>query len=41
VFDSLEALEDQLCSALRYMENNPGVIRSIVAWSWIIEAVKK
>jgi len=41
VFDSIEALEDQLCSALLYMENNPKVIRSIVAWPWIINAVKK
>ena len=39
VFDSLDALERHLESALREMENDAGRVRSIVAWPWIIEAL--
>ena len=39
VFDSLHALEDHLEMALRDFEQNPLLIRSIVAWPWIINAL--
>jgi len=32
VFDSLDALEDQLEAALRTIENNAPMVKSIVAW---------
>lgn len=40
VFDSLDALEDHLENALCDMENDQNRIRSIVAWQWIINALK-
>jgi len=40
VFDSLDALEDHLENALRDMEDDQNRIRSIVAWPWIINALK-
>ena len=39
VFDSLDALEDPLEMALRDFEQNPLLIRSIVAWPWIANAL--
>jgi transposase len=39
VFDSLDALEGHLESALREMENDIARVRSIVAWPWIIDAL--
>jgi transposase len=39
VFDSLDALEDHLCAALRLMEGNTEKVQSIVAWPWIIKAL--
>ncbi len=39
VFDSLDALEDHLETALRNMENNQDRIHSIVAWPWIVNAL--
>lgn len=39
VFDSLDALEDHLVEALRITEQIPEVVRSIVAWPWIIDAL--
>lgn len=39
VFDSLDALEGHLESALREMENDIARVKSIVAWPWIIEAL--
>ena len=39
VFDSLDALEDHLCQALRSMEDDPEKARSIVAWPWIVKAI--
>ena len=39
VFDSLDALEDQLEVALRTFENNALMVKSIVAWEWIIIAL--
>jgi transposase len=38
-FDSLEALEAQLVSGLRYLEQRPQVVKSIVAWDWILNSV--
>lgn len=39
VFDSIDALEDQLVDALLAYENDPARIRSITAWEWIINAL--
>lgn len=40
VFDSLDALEDHLENALRDMEDDQNRVRSIIAWQWIINALK-
>ncbi len=39
VFNSLFALETQLVIALKTYEENPEIIKSIVAWNWIINAL--
>ena len=39
VFDSLNALEEQLVIALRVFEENAQTIKSIVSWNWIINAL--
>ena len=39
VFDSLDALEDQLEVALHTFEGNAKMVKSIVAWEWIINAL--
>jgi len=39
VFDSFDALQDQLVSALRITEMATERVRSIVAWPWIIDAL--
>lgn len=39
VFDSMRGLEKQLTQALWHAEKNPNLIRSIVAWCWIINAL--
>ena len=39
VFDSLDALEDQLEQALRDFETNAPMVQSIVAWEWIVSAL--
>jgi transposase len=39
VFETLDALEDHLVSALRTLENDHGRARSITAWPWIIDAL--
>jgi transposase len=36
VFDSMEAVEDRLCQALRHLENNPRYTQSIVGFDWIV-----
>lgn len=41
VFDSMDALEDQLENGLKLFENNPHTLKSIVAWDWIINALLK
>ncbi|MEE8436340.1 MAG: transposase, partial [bacterium] len=38
VFDSIDALEDPLVSALLDCENNSARVRSITGWDWIISA---
>ena len=37
VFDSLDAVEDQLCKALRALENDQPRIRSLAAWPWLMK----
>ena len=39
VFESLDALEEQLVTALHATENAAKRVRSIVAWPWIIDAL--
>lgn len=41
VFATLDALEDHLCSALRDMESDHPRVKSIIAWPWIINSLKK
>jgi transposase len=41
VFDSLDALELHLESSLRALELDHPRVRSIVAWPWIINSLKK
>ena len=36
VFDSLDALEDQLGLGLKTWEKNPETVRTIVSWDWIV-----
>lgn len=38
-FDSMDALEDQLETGLRALENNMPRVKSIVAWDWIVNAL--
>lgn len=40
-FDSLDALETHLESALKSLESNQETMRSITGWDWIINAVSK
>ena len=39
IFDSLDVLEDQLEVALHTFENNEPMVKSIVAWEWIVIAL--
>jgi hypothetical protein len=39
VFDSLDALEEQLIQALKAFEEDPQRMHSIAGWDWIINAV--
>lgn len=39
VFDSLNALEDDLAFGLLAMENTPEVVKSIAAWPWIMDVL--
>jgi len=41
VFQTIGALEDHLCEALRQLELDHARVRSIVAWPWIINSLKK
>jgi transposase len=37
VFDSMNAVETRLTEAALYLDNNPGIIKSISSWNWITE----
>jgi transposase len=39
VFDTRDALEDQLEHGLREMELHPERIQSLVAWTWIVDSL--
>jgi transposase len=39
VFNSIDALEDDLALGLLAMENTPEVIKSITNWPWIIDVL--
>jgi transposase len=39
VFDSLDALEDQLVAALKELEQQPETLKSIAGWDWIINCL--
>jgi hypothetical protein len=39
VFDSFDALEEQLVRSLKYLEDHPEITKSIAAWPWIINAI--
>jgi len=39
VFDSIDALEDQLEAGLLALENDRPRVRSIVSWDWIVNAL--
>ncbi len=41
VFNSIDALEDDLAIGLLAMENTPEVIKSITNWPWIIDVLSK
>lgn len=38
-FDTLDALEDHLVVGLKAMEEDPGCVKSICQWPWIINAI--
>lgn len=40
VFDGISALEDHLSIALNHLESKPESVHSIVAWPWIVNALK-
>jgi transposase len=39
VFESIDALEQHLCDSLRNLELDHQRVRSIVAWTWIIDSL--
>ena len=39
VFDSIDALEDQLAIGLVALEDDPARVKSIVSWDWIVNAL--
>lgn len=39
VFDSLDAVEDQLIKALLFLENNPTLVQSITGFKWIVKTL--
>ena len=41
VFDSLDALENQLFHSLKHLEDNPEITKSIAAWPWIVNSLLK
>lgn len=40
VFDSIEAVEKQLCKSMNYYMNKPDIVRSITAFPWIISPIE-
>lgn len=41
VFQTIGALEDHLCEALRQLEFDHARVKSIIAWPWIINSLKE
>jgi hypothetical protein len=39
VFDSMDALEEQLLSSLQHLESHPEITKSISGWPWIVNAI--
>ena len=39
IFDGLDALEEQLVTGLKHLEDNPDICKSIAGWDWIISCV--
>jgi transposase len=39
VFQTIDALEDHLCEALRQLELDHTRVKSIIAWPWIIDSL--
>ena len=39
VFDSMDAVEDQLIIALNHLDNHPEIVKSISSWKWIMDAL--
>jgi transposase len=39
VFDSMDALEEQLFHSLKHLEDHPEITQSIAGWPWIIKAI--
>jgi len=40
VFDSMDAVEDQMVFSLNSLEKNPKTVKSIVGWDWILKHVE-
>jgi len=40
VFDSMDAVEDQMILALNSLQDNPKNIQSIAGWNWILNNIK-
>lgn len=38
VFDTMNAVTDQLCTAINHYTDNPAIVRSITAFPWIISS---
>ena len=36
IFTDIDAMEKQLLYGFKYLEDNPKITKSIVAWPWII-----
>ena len=41
VFDSLDAVEEQLIEALLFLEQHPSTVQSITGFNWIVSALGK
>lgn len=38
VFDSIQAVEEQLVTACNFYESNPKILKSIAGWNWIVNS---